>query len=55
MSLWRCEHAAQIDAMASNCKFGFGSERELLRAKIERFDQLLYKAPDVEPEDYDRL
>jgi hypothetical protein len=31
MSLWRCEHAAQIDAMASNCKFGFGSERELLK------------------------
>jgi len=25
------------------------------RAKIERFEQLLSKVPDVEPEDYDRL
>ena len=30
-------------------------EERARRAKIERFEQLLSKVPDVEPEDYDRL
>ncbi len=30
-------------------------EERAKRAKIERFEQLLSKVPDVEPEDHDRL
>ncbi|MGE0128450.1 MAG: toxin-antitoxin system HicB family antitoxin [Blastocatellales bacterium] len=30
-------------------------EERAKRAKIERFDQLLSKVPDVEPEEHDRL
>lgn len=30
-------------------------EERAKRAKAERFEQLLSKVPDVEPEDYDRL
>lgn len=30
-------------------------EERARRAKFERFEQLLSKVPDVEPEDYDRL